>query len=88
MTLVSVYEDAINRVLTYPDSTTRTFSSQPSQKIDRKRDGSIVHSIRCPVTDNLIQWILQMGGDVKIIAPKTLKARVLEELKRMQALNK
>jgi len=48
----------------------------PSQKVEHRKNGSIDLSLTCPMTDNLIRWVLQMGGEVTVLAPQELKIKV------------
>ena len=57
----------------------------PSQKIEEKRDGSIILCLDCPMTDSLVRWVLQMGGNARVLAPASLKALVRTEAQVISA---
>lgn len=59
----------------------------PTQKIEKKRDGSILLSLKCPVTDNLVRWVLQMAGDVRILAPEGLRVKAVSDCGKLIANN-
>jgi proteasome accessory factor B len=50
-----------------------------SQTIKQNQDSSIVLSMTCPVTDTLVRWILQMAGNVKVLAPRKLRELVFKQ---------
>jgi predicted DNA-binding transcriptional regulator YafY len=52
-----------------------------SQKIVNRKDGSILLSMTCPVTDSLVRWVLQMGECVTIARPLFLKELVAAKAK-------
>lgn len=58
-----------------------------SQKIQNKKDGLIVLSMTCPVTDSLVRWVLQMGECVTIIKPHFLKEQVVAKAKAILKTN-
>jgi predicted DNA-binding transcriptional regulator YafY len=58
-----------------------------SQKIKQNADGSIVLSMTCPVTDTLVRWVLQLGGNVKVISPGQLKTLVYRAAKELSENN-
>ncbi|HUL01463.1 MAG TPA: WYL domain-containing protein [Nitrospirota bacterium] len=47
-----------------------------SQKIKQNSNGSIILTMTCPITDTLVRWVLQMGGNVKVETPKQLRELV------------
>jgi predicted DNA-binding transcriptional regulator YafY len=47
-----------------------------SQKVREAPDGEVHLTLRCPLTDSLVRWVLQMGECVRIVAPKQLRERV------------
>ena len=49
-----------------------------SQKIRKLSDGAILLTMSCPLTDTLVRWVLQMAGNVKVEAPKELRAMVVK----------
>jgi predicted DNA-binding transcriptional regulator YafY len=49
-----------------------------SQKIERLDKGSIRLTMRCPITDSLIRWVLQMGECVVVEAPDALRTAVAD----------
>lgn len=53
----------------------------PSQKINRRRDGSIDLHLVTRGWKELIRWVLSWQPDVQVIAPALLKQRVHEKLK-------
>lgn len=58
-----------------------------SQKIKHLEDGSIILFMTCPVTDTLVRWILQMGGNVKVETPRQLREMVVENAKELVRVN-
>jgi predicted DNA-binding transcriptional regulator YafY len=54
-----------------------------SQKIKQNADGSIILTMNCPVTDTLVRWILQLGGNVKVEGPGQLKTLVCQAAKEL-----
>jgi len=52
-----------------------------SQKIVNKKDGSILLTMTCPVTDSLVRWVLQMGECVKISKPQFLQEQIIAKAK-------
>jgi predicted DNA-binding transcriptional regulator YafY len=59
-----------------------------SQKITRDKDGSITLTMQCPITDNLVRWILQMAECVRVEKPKVLREMLLEKVKALAGNNK
>ncbi len=45
-----------------------------SQKIKKLENGEIELQLKCPVTDTLVRWVLQMGECVRIEGPESLKS--------------
>ena len=41
----------------------------------------------CPVTDTLVRWVLQLGGNVKVQAPKQLRQLVVKDAKELTRNN-
>jgi predicted DNA-binding transcriptional regulator YafY len=58
-----------------------------SQSMEKRKDGSISLSMRCPVTDTLVRWVLQMGECVTVVKPEFLRRSVVEKAKAMAANN-
>jgi predicted DNA-binding transcriptional regulator YafY len=59
-----------------------------SQKIKQNADASIILSMSCPITDTLVRWILQLGGNVKVEGPKELRELVVKDAKELVGKNK
>ncbi|MBN1131088.1 MAG: WYL domain-containing protein [Chitinispirillaceae bacterium] len=49
--------------------------------------GAICLSMRCPVTDSLVRWVLQLGGCVQVEAPMTLKSLVVKNARDLLKTN-
>jgi hypothetical protein len=45
-----------------------------SQKIKKLENGEIDLQMKCPVTDTLVRWVLQIGECVRIEGPESLKS--------------
>ena len=58
-----------------------------SQKIKKLDSGEILLTMNSPLTDTLVRWILQMGGNVKVETPKELRDLVLKCGKELIANN-
>jgi predicted DNA-binding transcriptional regulator YafY len=58
-----------------------------SQTIKQNRDSSIVLTMTCPITDTLVRWILQMAGNVKVLAPKQLRELVFKQAMELAGNN-
>ncbi len=48
----------------------------PSQKTCAEPDGGLTLTMKCPVTDSLVRWVLQMGECVRVEAPSELRQLV------------
>jgi predicted DNA-binding transcriptional regulator YafY len=59
----------------------------PSQKIEEKRDGSIIMTLRVRNTNDFRSWILGWGGDVKVIKPKKLRNQIIEHAQSVLSTN-
>ena len=55
----------------------------PSQKIRQLADGKIILTMACPLTDTLVRWVLQMGGNVKVEGPKILREMIVKDAKEL-----
>ena len=53
----------------------------PTQQIIKRRGGSIELRLRSAGWKELVRWILSWQPDVKVLAPKELRERVLEKMK-------
>jgi predicted DNA-binding transcriptional regulator YafY len=60
----------------------------PTQKTDKKDDGSLALSMKCPVTDSLVRWVIQMAGDVKVVSPDALREKAVAAAKGLLERNK
>jgi predicted DNA-binding transcriptional regulator YafY len=49
-----------------------------SQKIKDLGNGEVELRMKCPVTETLVRWVLQMGGSVKVLGPKELNKMVVK----------
>ena len=58
-----------------------------TQKITRSPDNSITLEFRVDGLGEISWWILGYGGQVQILAPKTLRSKVLKMAKNMIKLN-
>ena len=58
-----------------------------SQKIQNRKDGSILLTMTCPLTDTLVRWVLQMAGNVKVETPKELRELVIKSGKELVSNN-
>jgi predicted DNA-binding transcriptional regulator YafY len=50
----------------------------PSQVLERRRDGSLVMTLRVMDTIELFRWILSWGQDVKVLEPPEIRKAVME----------
>lgn len=48
----------------------------PSQRTRALTGDALEVRLQCPITDSLVRWILQMGGDVRVVSPASLRAKV------------
>ncbi len=53
----------------------------PTQRIRIRRDGSVELQMRAAPTIDLVRWILSWTPDVRVLAPRTLRARVGRHLR-------
>ncbi len=58
----------------------------PSQKIETKKDGSIIFKVTLEGTDEIRRWIYHWGSDCEVLAPPEFRKEVASELKSMAAL--
>lgn len=59
----------------------------PSQQIKLQKDGRLKMTLKVADNDELVGWILSFGGEVTVVSPKELIAKVLDEAKRIVASN-
>jgi predicted DNA-binding transcriptional regulator YafY len=62
-------------------------SGHSSQKIKQNADNSIILTMTCPITDTLVRWILQMAGNVKVLAPRRLRELVFSQATELAGNN-
>jgi predicted DNA-binding transcriptional regulator YafY len=48
----------------------------PSQRLERRHDGSGRLHLHVPANDVLVQWIMSYGGKIRVVAPQALRDRV------------
>jgi predicted DNA-binding transcriptional regulator YafY len=60
----------------------------PTQRISKARDDIITLSMKCPLTDSLVRWILQMGECVEVLGPKELRGMVVEKARVLVGKNR
>jgi len=53
----------------------------PSQRMIERRGGSLEVRLKTAGWKELVRWILSWQPDVKVLAPVTLRQRVLEKLR-------
>jgi predicted DNA-binding transcriptional regulator YafY len=58
-----------------------------TQEVTRNSDGSAIVEFRVDGLGEITWWILGYGDQVQVLAPKTLRKRVLERAKKMIKLN-
>jgi predicted DNA-binding transcriptional regulator YafY len=58
-----------------------------TQKLKTLENGALQLFMRCLVTDSLVRWILQMGGNVKVEAPEDLRVLVVKNARALFAAN-
>jgi predicted DNA-binding transcriptional regulator YafY len=58
-----------------------------TQKLKTLENGALQLFMRCPVTDSLVRWILQMGGSVKVEAPEELRILVVKNAQALLVAN-
>jgi proteasome accessory factor B len=59
-----------------------------TQKVKRKNDGSAIVEFRVDGLNEITWWILGYGDQVRVLAPKVLRERVLQVAKNMIKLNR
>ena len=55
----------------------------PTQKIETKKDGSIVFKVTLNGTEEIRRWIYHWGSNCEVLGPKNFRKEVAEELKAM-----
>lgn len=55
----------------------------PSQEIKHLKDGRVRMTLKVADNQELVGWILSFGGEVKIVRPESLRAKVREEAKKV-----
>ena len=58
----------------------------PTQNIETKKDGSIIFKVTLQGTEELRRWIYHWGSNCEVLAPKSFRREVAEELKSMAAV--
>ncbi len=58
----------------------------PSERIEEKPDGSLIWEADVAEPQEMLPWIRGWGGDVEVLAPPDLRARLEEEVKKMAQL--
>jgi len=58
-----------------------------TQKVTRKDDGSVIVEFRVDGLNEITWWVLGYGDQVKVLAPKALRERVLQIAQNMIKLN-
>jgi predicted DNA-binding transcriptional regulator YafY len=58
----------------------------PSQRLQARRDGSLVLTLRVNHLLEVRRWVLSYGADCEVLAPADLRDEVRAELRRMQKL--
>jgi predicted DNA-binding transcriptional regulator YafY len=58
-----------------------------SQKIKQNADNSIILTMTCPITDTLVRWVMQMAGNVKVLAQRQLRELVFNQATELGANN-
>ena len=63
----------------------REHSWHPSQKLERRRDGSVELRMEVGGTTELRNWVLSFGGGAEVLEPESLRDEVAAELERALA---
>jgi predicted DNA-binding transcriptional regulator YafY len=58
-----------------------------TQKLKNLENGAIQLSMRCPVTDSLVRWVMQMGGSVHVEGPEELRTLVVKNGRELITAN-
>jgi predicted DNA-binding transcriptional regulator YafY len=58
----------------------------PKQTVEKRKDGSIVLRFPAPSLYEIQRWVLQWGGEAKVLEPPELRAAVSAEANRMRSL--
>lgn len=58
----------------------------PKQKVEKSKDGSVTLRFPAPSLFEIRRWVLQWGGDAKVLEPPELRAAVAAEANRLRAL--
>jgi len=58
----------------------------PSQELTRRDDGSVVLTMRVVVDWALGAWVLSFGSSARVLKPRRLAERVLEQVEEMRAI--
>jgi proteasome accessory factor B len=59
-----------------------------TQKVTRKEDGSAIVEFRVDGLNEITWWVLGYGDQVRVLAPKALRERVLQIAQNMIRLNR
>jgi predicted DNA-binding transcriptional regulator YafY len=57
-----------------------------SQTIDEKADGSLVLHMKTAGLVEVMNWVLQFGGEAEVLAPESLRQDCLEEIEKMSKM--
>ena len=60
----------------------------PTQKVETRKDGSIIFRVTLNGTEEIRRWIYHWGPNCEILSPKNFRAEVAAELKSMSAVYK
>jgi predicted DNA-binding transcriptional regulator YafY len=58
----------------------------PKQTVEKRKDGSVILGFPAPSLYEIQRWVLQWGGDVKVLEPPELKASISAEANRLRSL--
>ncbi len=55
----------------------------PSQEIHLLKDGRLKMILKVADNEELVGWILSFGGEVRVVRPETLRAKLRDEARRI-----
>lgn len=49
-----------------------------TQRVRHTASGGAILTMKCPISDSLVQWVLQFGGHASVIGPPELRKKVID----------
>ena len=77
----------ISRTISPPPRNVAEVKWHPTQEVNFEHDGSAVLEFRVDGIGEITWWILGYGDQVRVLAPKVLRKRVVDIAKNMISLN-